>query len=49
MEIVIVMSYTNSVTLSAYIFQELTLDEIQKANSLLMKHCQPTTGVSDGE
>ncbi|PNF17860.1 General odorant-binding protein 72 [Cryptotermes secundus] len=26
---------------------ELTLEEIQKANAILMKHCQPTTGVSD--
>jgi hypothetical protein len=49
MEIIINILYTNSVTLSVYVFQELTLEEIQKANTILMKHCQPTTGVSDGE
>ncbi|KDR13656.1 General odorant-binding protein 19a [Zootermopsis nevadensis] len=26
---------------------ELTLEEIQKANIILRKHCQPTSGVSD--
>jgi len=31
------------------LLQELTLEELDKAHMILRQHCQPLTGVSDGE